>query len=45
MGAKMPGRALPKPEPAPRAEDRDARSASLVDMAESREPMGILNMV
>ena len=36
---------LPKPEPAPRAEESDARSTSLVDMAESSEPIGILYIV
>ena len=44
-GPIMPGIMLPNMEPTPRAEDREARSESLVDMADSREPMGILNIV
>ena len=42
---KIPGSALPKPDPAPRAEEREARSTSFSDIAESRDPMGILYMV
>ena len=36
---------LPTMEPKPRAEDKAARSWSVSDMADSKEPMGMLNMV
>ena len=39
------GITLPIMEPKPRAEDRAARSPSVLAMAESSEPMGMLNMV
>ena len=44
-GATIPGIALPKPEPAPLAEDNEARSTSFSDIAESNDPIGILNIV